>query len=88
MPVNSPPPNSLGFDSNSNSYLRYDYEGVSSQGADNMMAHLLSLAKKHPKGDKLGHFVVEHIDEFEYKDPVDGSVSSRQVNPIMCMLHT
>jgi hypothetical protein len=32
-------------------------------------------------GDKLqGEFIIAKADEFEYRDPVDGSVSSHQVS--------
>eukprot|EP01125_Pyxidicula_operculata_P003421 TRINITY_DN1420_c0_g1_i1.p1 TRINITY_DN1420_c0_g1~~TRINITY_DN1420_c0_g1_i1.p1 ORF type:complete len:564 (-),score=126.55 TRINITY_DN1420_c0_g1_i1:72-1763(-) len=61
-----------------NYYCRYDYEGVSASGANEMMAHLVSLAKSLKEGDALGSFTVKFADEFEYKDPVDGSISSHQ----------
>ena len=31
-----------------------------------------------PKGTKLGSFTVEKADDFEYTDPIDGSVASKQ----------
>lgn len=60
--------------------MRYDYEAVSSDGANQMMSHLRQRISELKKGDKFGDFDIplEFADEFEYKDPVDGSVSSRQ----------
>lgn len=66
-------------------FSSYDYESVSAEGAGKMMAHLLELSKKQKKNDKLGSFAVDVADEFEYKDPVDGSVSSQQVNFVVAM---
>lgn len=64
-----------------NFYCRYDYESVSADGANEMMNHLRKHISELKKGDKLGNFEtpLEYADEFEYKDPVDGSISSRQV---------
>jgi phosphoglucomutase len=61
-----------------NYYCRYDYEGVSSSGADKMMAHLVTVISSAKPGDKMGQFTLTSADEFEYKDPVDGSISSHQ----------
>jgi len=61
-----------------NYYSRYDYEGVSSESADKVMAGLRKLVATGKKGDKMGPFTLDSADEFEYKDPVDGSVSSQQ----------
>ena len=61
-------------------YFRYDYEGVESAKADQMMTHLQGLiAKQTLKGTKYGVYVVERMDNFSYTDPVDGSVSNNQV---------
>ena len=30
------------------------------------------------RGERLGDLVVEHADDFSYRDPVDGSVSEQQ----------
>jgi len=68
----------IGKNTEENYYCRYDYESVSAEGAGKMMAHLLELSKKHKKNDKLGSFEIDFADEFEYKDPVDGSVSAQQ----------
>ena len=48
--------------------------------------HTLSLSPRQvrkviaasPKGTKLGPFTVETADDFEYKDPIDGSIASKQ----------
>jgi len=61
-----------------NYYCRYDYEGVSSEGADKMMAYLRTYVEELKKGDKLDGFEVASADDFKYVDPVDGSVSARQ----------
>jgi len=58
---------------------RYDYEEVDAKGAGDMMKHLLELQKTLQKGSTLEGFTIDTADEFSYKDPVDGSVSSRQV---------
>lgn len=51
---------------------------MSASGADKMMDHLFELSKKLKEGDSMGDFKVKYGDQFEYKDPVDGSVSSKQ----------
>lgn len=60
-----------------NYYCRYDYEGVETEKADEMMAVLVKklpeMAGKDVKGMKI-----ESAVEFEYTDPVDDSVSSNQ----------
>eukprot|EP00457_Paulinella_chromatophora_P004207 gb/GEZN01004217.1/.p1 GENE.gb/GEZN01004217.1/~~gb/GEZN01004217.1/.p1 ORF type:complete len:580 (-),score=81.46 gb/GEZN01004217.1/:217-1956(-) len=63
-----------------NYYSRYDYEGVSSESGDKVMAGLRALIKANEgkKGVKMGEFTLDSADEFEYKDPVDGSISSQQ----------
>ncbi len=60
-----------------NFYSRHDYEGVDSDSADGLMAHLRALTGTL-KGQKLGAFEVEFADDFAYTDPVDGSVSKNQ----------
>ncbi len=60
-----------------NYYTRHDYEGVDSDAAKGLMAHveaqLPGLA-----GTKLGDYTVGYADNFSYTDPVDGSISSQQ----------
>jgi phosphoglucomutase len=60
--------------------LRYDYEEVDAKGAGEMMKHLLELQKTLQKGSTLEGFTIDTADEFSYTDPVDGSVSARQVS--------
>uniref|UniRef100_A0A8D1MA46 Phosphoglucomutase-1 n=1 Tax=Sus scrofa TaxID=9823 RepID=A0A8D1MA46_PIG len=62
---------------------RYDYEEVEAEGANKMMKELEALisdrsfvGKQFPVGDKV--YTVEKIDNFEYSDPVDGSISRNQ----------
>jgi phosphoglucomutase len=65
-------------------YTRYDYEGVESDAANKLMAHLieqqgnLSELNKLVKSTNSEVAEVEKGDEFEYKDPVDGSVAKHQ----------
>jgi len=58
-----------------NYYARYDYEGVDKPKAEEMMKMMgeLSLAGTEVQGMK-----VKMNDVFEYKDPVDGSISKNQ----------
>merc|ERR1712087_339674 len=58
-----------------NYYARYDYEGVDKPKAEEMMAKMsaMSIAGQEYEGMK-----VKWNDVFEYKDPVDGSVSKNQ----------
>lgn len=60
-----------------NYYCRYDYEGVSSESASTMMKNLI---EKLPtlKGTEMKGMKFESAENFEYKDPVDKSVSSNQ----------
>ena len=45
-----------------------------------MMDQLRERISQIKKGDDIGFSSkIEYADEFEYKDPVDGSVSSNQV---------
>ncbi|XP_057817992.1 phosphoglucomutase, cytoplasmic [Cryptomeria japonica] len=65
-------------------YTRYDYENVDAGAAKELMAHLVKLQSSLPEVNKIIKGVrpdvsnVVHGDEFEYKDPVDGSVSKHQ----------
>jgi phosphoglucomutase len=61
-----------------NYYSRYDYEECDSKGAADMMDYLIAQTKALKPGNKVHGFVLAKADEFEYKDPVDGSVSSHQ----------
>lgn len=65
-------------------YTRYDYENVDAAAAKDLMAHLVTLQSSLPEVNKIIKGVrpdvsnVVHGDEFEYKDPVDGSISKHQ----------
>ncbi|RFP26076.1 alpha-D-glucose phosphate-specific phosphoglucomutase [Duganella sp. BJB488] len=60
-----------------NYYSRHDYEAVAPDAANELMA---SLRIKLPTlaGQDLGHYVVDFADDFDYTDPVDGSVAVQQ----------
>merc|ERR1719384_1648505 len=59
-----------------NYYARYDYEGVDKPKAEEMMKELSEMSIKGKEFD--GGMKVAWNDVFEYKDPVDGSVSKNQ----------
>ncbi|XP_043700842.1 phosphoglucomutase, cytoplasmic-like [Telopea speciosissima] len=65
-------------------YTRYDYENVDAGAAKELMAYLVKLQASLPdvnkiiKGIRTDVSDVAQTDEFEYKDPVDGSISKHQ----------
>ncbi|MBA0580933.1 hypothetical protein Gorai_023131, partial [Gossypium raimondii] len=65
-------------------YTRYDYENVDAGAAKDLMAYLVKLQSSldeinsSVKGARSDVSNVINADEFEYKDPVDGSVSKHQ----------
>ncbi|GJM96387.1 hypothetical protein PR202_ga13215 [Eleusine coracana subsp. coracana] len=65
-------------------YTRYDYENVDAGAAKELMANLVTMQSSLSDVNKLikeirsDVSVVVAADEFEYKDPVDGSVSKHQ----------
>jgi phosphoglucomutase len=60
---------------------RYDYEEVSTEGANKMMEHLnVLIENKSCVGQTFGKYKVSSMDNFTYEDPVDKSVSRNQVN--------
>ncbi|KAI3910363.1 hypothetical protein MKX01_034757 [Papaver californicum] len=65
-------------------YTRYDYENVDSGAAKDLMVNLVNLQASLPdvnsiiKGIRSDVADVVQADEFEYKDPVDGSISKHQ----------
>ncbi|CAI0432000.1 unnamed protein product [Linum tenue] len=65
-------------------YTRYDYENVDAGAAKELMANLVNLqsnltvVNEMVKGIRPDVSKVAHADEFEYKDPVDGSISAHQ----------
>eukprot|EP01132_Coremiostelium_polycephalum_P007669 gene7669-9436_t len=67
-----------------NYYSRYDYEEVDTKPADEMMRHLSSMINKNelvgrkfptPDGTEL---TIQHCDDFQYRDPIDQSLSTHQ----------
>jgi hypothetical protein len=56
----------------------YDYENYPTEAANKLIQHLLTTIQGLKPGDKVDGFTVQSADEFEYKDPVDLSVSSHQ----------
>ncbi|KAI9169794.1 hypothetical protein LWI28_017835 [Acer negundo] len=65
-------------------YTRYDYENVDAGAAKELMAYLVKLQSSLPEVNKIVKGIrsdvsnVASADEFEYKDPVDGSISKHQ----------
>lgn len=60
-----------------NFYCRYDYDGVDTAKAADLMTHLRSKFASL-SGQKFGEFTVAKADEFCYEDPIDGSISANQ----------
>ncbi|MDX1698502.1 MAG: hypothetical protein R3308_09460, partial [Thiohalobacterales bacterium] len=60
-----------------NYYTRYDYEGIATDAADGLMAHLAGQLESLP-GTQVDGYTVEYADNFAYTDPVDGSISANQ----------
>jgi phosphoglucomutase len=60
-----------------NYYSRHDYEAVDAAAAEGMMTALRERLPELAGRSLDGHHVAE-ADDFEYNDPVDGSVSTRQ----------
>ncbi len=60
-----------------NYYARYDYEEIDKEAATGVMENLRELVKTLP-GKEFGNYKVKSSDDFEYTDPVDGSVSKKQ----------
>jgi len=60
-----------------NFFTRYDYEEVESDKANQMMDHLSQLITS-AAGKTFGGYTVDKADNFEYKDPIDHSVSKNQ----------
>ncbi len=57
-----------------NFHSRHDYEGLDSDAANVLMAHLQG-SLRHLPGQSYGARRIRHCDDFSYSDPVDGSVS-------------
>eukprot|EP00238_Polyblepharides_amylifera_P012424 CAMPEP_0196578810 /NCGR_PEP_ID=MMETSP1081-20130531/7631_1 /TAXON_ID=36882 /ORGANISM="Pyramimonas amylifera, Strain CCMP720" /LENGTH=616 /DNA_ID=CAMNT_0041898139 /DNA_START=774 /DNA_END=2624 /DNA_ORIENTATION=+ len=61
-----------------NFFSRYDYEGCESEPAEAMMDYVREVQAKCPPGTKMGDYEVAIADDFEYTDPIDGSVATKQ----------
>ncbi|KAJ6431690.1 hypothetical protein OIU84_019049 [Salix udensis] len=65
-------------------YTRYDYENVDAGAAKELMAYLVRLQSSLSEVNEIVSGIrsdvskVVHADEFEYKDPIDGSISKHQ----------
>jgi phosphoglucomutase len=68
-----------------NFFTRYDYEEVPEDAAKKLMDHIMSLSRADPPlvGMKFEGFELTTIDEFEYVDPIDASVSANQGHRIL-----
>jgi phosphoglucomutase len=60
-----------------NYYARHDYEGIETAGANALIDGLRGKLAALP-GTRVAGLKVAAADDFTYKDPVDGSVSSKQ----------
>jgi len=60
-------------------FTRYDFEGVSSEGAKKLTAELAAnIGKSGFIGSKISGLKVTDAGDFEYTDPIDGSVAKNQ----------
>ncbi|NHZ39092.1 alpha-D-glucose phosphate-specific phosphoglucomutase [Massilia aquatica] len=60
-----------------NYYSRHDYEAVESTAAEGLMTHLREQLPALA-GQVIEGYTVDVADDFVYKDPVDGSIASKQ----------
>lgn len=68
---------------------RYDYENVDSDPANKMMANLREMVAESNAANFINKefsnsgktYQVAKADDFEYTDPIDSSVSKKQVRP-------
>mmetsp|Transcript_20785 Transcript_20785/g.33687 ORF Transcript_20785/g.33687 Transcript_20785/m.33687 type:complete len:615 (+) Transcript_20785:123-1967(+) len=61
-----------------NFFSRYDYEACESEPCNAMVEHLRTLAAAAKKGDMYGPYELDYADDFQYTDPIDGSVATKQ----------
>merc|ERR1719382_224149 len=61
-----------------NVFSRYDYEGCTSEDAGKMVTHLKEVIASAKAGDAFGEYTLKIADDFEYTDPIDGSVAKGQ----------
>lgn len=60
---------------------RYDYENVATEGANQMMHNLREMVANNTLLNKqYGEYIISQMDDFKYVDPIDESVSEKQVN--------
>lgn len=60
-----------------NYYCRWDFEGVASKGANEMIDKMRKDSAANT-GRTIGKYTIATADDFEYIDPVDGSVASKK----------
>jgi phosphoglucomutase len=60
-----------------NYYVRWDFEGAASVGANAMMNKMRAETVANT-GKTIGNYTIAKADDFTYFDPVDGSVSKKQ----------
>lgn len=58
-------------------YQRHDYEEIDSKAAEGLMGSLRDRLASM-SGQRFGTLVVSEADDFSYKDPIDGSISTGQ----------
>ncbi|KAI5959024.1 PGM2 [Candida margitis] len=59
-------------------FTRYDYENVSSEGANKLIDLLQKIVDEHKQGDELAPgYTIKQAENFSYTD-LDGSISSKQ----------
>ena len=62
-----------------NFFSRYDYEEVDGKTAEDMVNRLREqIEKKELVKKEIGGFTIDKADDFEYLDPIDGSISKKQ----------
>jgi phosphoglucomutase len=61
-----------------NFFSRYDYEECSSDDAAKMVDHIRATIASAKKGDAFGAYTLDFADDFQYTDPIDGSVATKQ----------
>jgi phosphoglucomutase len=60
-----------------NFYSRHDYEEIAAEAGAGVMAALRERVAGL-RGERFGGLVVEHADDFSYRDPIDRAVSEHQ----------
>ncbi|MEW5296963.1 MAG: hypothetical protein WDW36_000206 [Sanguina aurantia] len=61
-----------------NFFSRYDYEEVASSDAAAVMDTVRGVIASSPRGTQFGPYTLDFADDFEYTDPIDGSVAKGQ----------